>query len=220
MFFSIGMEDSSQLAAGFFNRRHTGSRQAMKALRIVLEALVLVTVLVTLTGCLRYITHDRSKVLLPGVDIDQTLKIAAIEIDKGNTGCVLGVWAIRDQIVTAGQASRISDIYFSHIGLLKQSFNIWHLTWSIADLYDNGDQATRAALQKAYDDAKQRAKALGGLANKFVNGDKVYMGDAHSLGRRYAQTHVVVPGNPKYLQSFEEYLKKHSQTDKKAHPAS
>ncbi len=202
------------------SERLTGSRRATKFLRILLEALIAVAMMGTLTGCLRYITHDRSKVLLQGVDIDQTLKIAAIEIDKGTTGCVLGVWAIRDQVVTPDQAARISDLYFSHIGLLKQSFNVWHLTWSIADLYDNGDQATKAALQKAYEDAKRRAKALGGLADKFVNGDKVYMGDAHSLGRRYAETHVVVPGNPKYLQSFEEYLKKHPQSDKKAHPAS
>jgi hypothetical protein len=78
-----------------------------------------------------------------------------------------------------------------------------------------GDDTSRTALQKAYEDAKHRAKALGGLANKFVNGDKVYMGDAHFLGRRYAETHVVVPGNPKYLQSFEEYLKKHPQSNKK-----
>ena len=56
------------------------------------------------------------------------------------------------------------------------------------------------------------------LADKFVNGDKIYMGDAHSLGRRYAETHVVVPGNPKYLQSFEEYLKKHPQSDRKVQP--
>ena len=197
----------------------TWSIRSKKVLVVLLQILVVV-VLVSLAGCLRYITHDRSKVLLPGVDIDQTLKIAAIEIDKGTTGCVLGVWAIRDQVVTTEQASKISDIYFSHIALLKQSFNVWHLTWSIADLYDNGNQETRAALQKAYDDAKRRAKALGGLANRFVNGDKIYMGDAHSLGRRYAETHVVVPGNPKYLQSFEEYLKKHPQGDAKAHPAS
>ena len=184
-----------------------------------LRAFIAVAVLVSLTGCLRYLTHDRLKVLLPGVDIDQTLKIAAMEIDKGNWGCVLGIWAIRDQVVTVDQAARIGDLYFSHIGLLKQSFDVWHLTWAIADLYDNGDQGTRAALQKAYEDAKQRAKALGGLANRFVNGEKIYMGDAHSLGRRYAKTHVSFP-EPKYLQSFEEYLKKHAQDGKKAHPTS
>jgi len=62
-----------------------------------------------------YLTHDRSKVLLSGVDIDQTLKIASIEIDKGTWGCVLGIWAIRDQVVTPAQAGSISDLYFSHV---------------------------------------------------------------------------------------------------------
>ena len=161
---------------------HTGSIRVIKALRILLQTFIVVAVLVNLAGCLRYLTHDRSKVLLPGVDIDQTLKVATIEIDKGTMGCVLGVWAIRDQVVTVDQASKIGDLYFSHIDSLKQSFNVWHLTWAIADLYDNGDNATRATLQKAYEDAKQRAKALHGLADKFVNGDKIYMGDAHSLG--------------------------------------
>jgi hypothetical protein len=191
------------------------SIRTRRILKLLLQALIVCTAFATLTGCLRYITHDRSKVLLPGVDIDQTLKIAAIELDKGTFGCVLGVWVLRDQVVTPNQAAAISTLYFSHICSLTQSFNVWHLTWAIADIYDNGDDATRAALQKAYVDAKRRAKALGGLANKFVNGDKVFMGDAHSLGRRYAETHMVVPGNPKYVQSFEEYLKKHPQTVQK-----
>lgn len=189
-----------------------------KRAQIILVLCSTVAVLMSQTGCLRYLTHDRSKVLLPGVDIDQTLRIAAIELDKGTWGCVLGVWVIRDQAMTPDQVSRISDLYFSHIDSLRPSFNVWHLTWAIADLYDNSDDPTRAALKKAYDDAKKRARALGGLANKFVNGDKIYMGDAHSLGRLYAEKHVVVPGNPKYLQSFEEYLKKHPQGNKKAHP--
>ncbi len=180
-----------------------------KALTSLLRIFIVVFVFASLSGCMRYLTHDRSKVLLPGVDIDQTLKIAAIEIDKGTLGCVLGLWVIRDQVVTNDQANKISDLYFTHIGLLKQSFNIWHLTWTIADLYKNGDETTKAELKKAYEDAKSRAKSLGGLANKMVNGDNVYMGDAHFLGRRYAELHVVVPGNKQYLQSFEEYLKKH-----------
>ena len=184
----------------------------------MLRALIVFAVLANVAGCLRYITHDRSKVLLPGVDIDQTLKIAELELDKGTLGCVLGVWVLRDQVVTPNQAAAISTLYFSHVCSLTQSFNVWHLTWAIADLYNNGDTATRAALQKAYTDARRRAKALGGLANKFVNGDKIYMGDAHSLGRRYAETHMVVPGNPKYVQSFEEYLKKHPQADEKHSP--
>jgi hypothetical protein len=195
--------------------------QAIKTTaRILMQAIIAVAFLAGLSGCLRYLTHDRSKVLLKGVDIDQTLKIASIEIDKGTLGCVLGVWAIRDQVVTPTQATAISGLYFSHIDSLKQSFNIWHLTWAIADLYENGNDSTRVTIHKAYEDAKQRAKKLGGLADKFVNGDKIYMGDAHSLGRRYAETHVVVPGNPKYLQSFEEYVKKHPQKKKKVNASS
>jgi hypothetical protein len=167
--------------------------------------LVLGMLLLSLPGCLRYLTHDRSEVLLAGVDIDQTLRVAAIELDKGTLGCVLGVWAMRDQVVTPAQAARVSELYLSHIDSLQQYFNVWHLTWAIGDLYRNGDDSVRAVLQQAYDDAKRHAAALGGTADKFVNGDKLYMGDAHSLGRRYAELHVVVPGNKKYLQSFEDY---------------
>ncbi len=172
--------------------------------------IVMTLLLVSVGGCMRYLTHDREKVLLSGIDIDQTLKIAAIEIDKNTWGCVLGIWVIRDQVVTSAQAGLISDLYFSHIEKLKHSFNIWHLTWAIADLYKNGDEPTRTVMLKAFSDAKIRARRLGGTADKFVNGCDLYMGDAHSLGRRYAQKHSVVPGNPKYLQSFEEYAKKHS----------
>jgi hypothetical protein len=210
-----------QVKEATMNTPHNGTIRTTKtAPRILLQSLIVIVMLAGLSGCLRYLTHDRSKVLLPGVDIDQTLKIASIEIDKGTLGCVLGVWAIRDQVIAPTQATSISDLYFSHIASLKQSFNIWHLTWAIADLYENGGDSTRAALQKAYEDAKQRAKALHGLADKFVNGDKIYMGDAHSLGRRYAETHVVVPGNKKYLQSFEEYVKKHPQNKKKVNTSS
>jgi hypothetical protein len=39
----------------------------------------------------------------------------------------------------------------------------------------------------------------------MANGEKIYMGDAHGGGRAFAKKHVVVPGNDKYLQSFEDY---------------
>lgn len=201
------------------NTPRRGTVRVRTAPRILLQLFVLVAAVVGLTGCLGF-PHDRSKVLLEGVDIDQTLKIAEMEIDKGTIGCVLGVWAIRDQVITPSQAARISDLYFSRIDSVYWSFNYWHLTWAIADFYKNGNDSTRTVLQKAYHDAKERADYLGGLADRFVNGDKLYMGDVHALARRYAETHVVVPGNPKYLQSFEEYLKKHPQRDKKPRPSS
>lgn len=174
----------------------------------LMRAILLILIVLVPCGCLRYLTHDRGEVLLDGVDIDQTLKIAKINLDKYSTTSILGVWVIRDQYVTPSQAARISDLYFSHIDSLKQQFSIWHFTWAIADLYRNGDENTRNVLQTAYDDAKLRVKKLGGRYGKFVEGDKMYMGDAHFLGRMYAERHVVVPGNPKYLQSYDEYAQK------------
>lgn len=164
----------------------------------------------SVSGCMRYLTHDRSKVILQNVDIDQTLDIAAIDLDRGERGSVLTVWAIRDQVVTAAQAGRISDLYFSHIEKINGKFNIWHLTWAIADLYRNGDSAVCAAIDNAYGDARMRVKESYGIADRFVNGDKLYMGDAHSLGRAYAHRHVVVTGNPDYVQSVSEYRKRNA----------
>jgi hypothetical protein len=158
------------------------------------------------TGCLRYLTHDRSNVLLDNVDIDQSLDISAMELDRNTWGCILAVWAIRDQKITPQQAARISELYFSHIDKITIGFNIWHLTWAIADVYRNGNDAVKAAMQKAYDDAKIRARTKAPHAKKFVNGDTLYMGDAHFLGRAYAHRHVVVPGNKDYVQSARLYI--------------
>jgi len=55
-----------------------------------LPALIVLAMLASVSGCMPYLTHDRSKVLLSGVDIDQTLKIASIEIDKGDLGMCSG----------------------------------------------------------------------------------------------------------------------------------
>ena len=174
----------------------------MKPIRTIITVLIFIA----FSGCMRYLTHDRNKVLLEGVDINQTLKIAEIELDKGGTTSILGVWVLRDQKVTPAQAEKISNLYFSHIDTLKPHFSIWHLTWAIADVYRNGDDSIRTVLQKAFDDAKQRVKKLGGKYEKFVVGDKLYMGDAHFLGRAYAERHMVVPGNIKYLQSFKDTI--------------
>jgi hypothetical protein len=178
--------------------------------KISANAPFLVALLVTAVGigsCMRYLTHNRDEVIIKGVDIDQTLDVAAVDLKRGGWGSVLTVWAIRDQEVTPPQTARISQLYFQNIDKVKWKFNIWHFTWAIADLYRNGSQPVRDSLQAAYNDARVRVKQSYGTANKFVNGDKLYMGDAHSLGRAYAHRHVVVPGNADYVQSFAEYLK-------------
>jgi hypothetical protein len=173
----------------------------------VLKILPLFLLLSAFTGCMRYLTHDRSKVLLDGVDIDQTLKVAEVKMSEqqGKLGTSLPLWVIRDQIITPEQGKQISSLYFQHVNNLQKKFDIWHLTWAIADIYRLGDTSVKAVMDSAYKDASARAAKIEGIADKMVNGDKIYMGDAHSGGRAFAKKHVVVPGNKKYLQSYKEY---------------
>ena len=58
----------------------------------------------------------------------------------------------------------------------------------------------------AFGDASRRADSLKGSADKMVNGEILYLGDAHSGGRAFARRHVVVPGNKQYIQSFDDYM--------------
>jgi hypothetical protein len=165
------------------------------------------------SGCLPYIYHDRHQVLIPGIDIDQTLDVAQAELAQGGGTSVLTIWAMRDQIVTPSQAARISDIYLEHIDEVDRpdtparTFQVWHLTWAIANLYRLGGDGVKASLEPAYRDAAARVEVLDmKAAHLHFSGEKLYMGDAHGGGRAYAQSHLVVPGNKDYLGSFEEYL--------------
>jgi hypothetical protein len=164
-------------------------------------------------SCLPYIYHERDRVLVPGIDIDSTLDVAELELEGGGSLSVLTIWAIRDQVVTPAQARRISKIYFDHIlevdgeGAKSRKFQVWHLTWAISNLYREGGQEVRQALEDAYADASMRVEALKmKAASLHFAGDEIYMGDAHAGGRAYARKHLVVPGNPDYLQSVKQYL--------------
>ncbi|MBN1758626.1 MAG: hypothetical protein JW863_09925 [Chitinispirillaceae bacterium] len=183
----------------------------MKNRRIICLVVAVFSVAPT-TGCLRHLTQDRSKVLLEGVDIDQTLLVARDHLSErnGRWGSSLGIWVIRDQPITPAQAQVISRMYFQYIGSLKKEFDIWHFTWAIANLFRLGNNDVKDALQAAYTDAGVRALRQGGLAHRMTNGAKMYLGDAHSGGRAFAKKHVVVPGNRRYLQSYDEYAGKKS----------
>ncbi len=173
----------------------------------VLKVLPLLLLFSSLTGCMRYLTHDRSEVLLDRVDIDQTLKVAEVKMNErqGKLGTSLPLWVIRDQVITADQGKQISSLYFQYVDNLQKKFDIWHLTWAISNIYRLGNDSVKAVIDSAYRDASLRAAKLEGIADRMVNGDKIFMGDAHSGGRAFARKHVVVPGNKKYLQSYEEY---------------
>jgi hypothetical protein len=183
--------------------------------RLRIAAVVaVVTLSIGANGCLPYLYKERAPALIPGIDIDQSLDVAQRELEKPKATSVLGVWALRDQPVTAAQAARINDMYLGSIPRIDdeemrhRSFAVWHFTWAISNLYRFGDDAVKAALEPAYADAVARAKKLDrSVVDKLVLGKDIYSGPAHAGGRAYAHKHLVVPGNEEYLQSFAQYRK-------------
>ncbi len=171
----------------------------------ILRIIIVITALSVVVGCMRYMTHRRPEALVEHINIDKTLLVAERELEKGGWGSVLTLWAIRDQHLTPNQADRVSELYFRYIDGLKRDFNSWHLTWAVANMYRLGPSEVKTKLKKAYEDAKERARRMGGLADKHVNGEKIYMGDAHIGGRFHAKRHIIAPGNEDYLQSVAEY---------------
>ena len=170
-----------------------------------------------LLGCFPYVYHDRDRVLIKGVDIPATLEIAKTELEEGGFDATLTIWAIRDQIVTADEALAISKLYFGYIDKVASEkerttadFGVWHFSWAIANLYRNGDDSVKKVLDNAYVDAQMRPEGLKNFksaAVEHVNGSKIYMGDVHALARSFARSHIVAPGNDKFLQSLDDYKK-------------
>jgi hypothetical protein len=157
--------------------------------------------------------HRRQKpALVKNVNIDETLKISKDEMQKQSISQSLGIWVLRDQVVTAPQAKTISELYLSKIDSMKSEFNIWHASWAIANLYRFGNNAVKAELETAYQKAKKQPERIQKrgtrkLANRHINGKRTVTGFIHAGGRSYAKKHLVVPGNKRYLQSYEDYLK-------------
>lgn len=165
-----------------------------------------------------YIYFEREKVLLDGIDFDATLRIAELELEHGGASSVLTVWVIRDQIMPVSVAAKISALYLKYIdgdgikvteGIYNHDFAVWHFAWAIGNIYRlNGDDIKQVT-REAYEDALRRPMTIGGFARgalqRHLTEDRIYMGDAHEGGRSYAHSHIVIPGNPDYLQRFEDY---------------
>src|SRR5271170_2151620 len=134
----------------------------------MLAAALLCLLLASYVRYAPFITGDQSQVLIRGVNIDQTLVIAEQELKKGGFPSPLTLLGIRDQVYTEAQAQKVSYLYFRYVDTLKDYFPIWHFTWAISNIYRNGDAAVRAQLELAYQDAKKRAKAAGGFADRHV----------------------------------------------------
>jgi len=169
-------------------------------------------------ACLRYVYHKQDRVVVWGIDVCATLEIARSELEEGGFDATLAIWSIRDQVVTLGQAKAISALYFQYIDKVAAEpdartadFGVWHFAWAISNLYRNGDDRIQSALDGAYRDARQRPDRLRyfkDIASEHVNGERIYMGDIHGPARSFARSHIVAPGNDKYLQSLDEYKDK------------
>ena len=153
-------------------------------------------------------TGERNEVVLEGIDIDQSLLIAGRELQSGGRRASLGLWALRDQIITPVHALRITHLYFNYIDELETRFDVWHLSWAISNLYRSADGLTRGILRPAFIDAKERSRDLHRIAKRHIQGERIYRGDIHFLGRLYSRRHLVVPGNNKYLQSAGQYFER------------
>ncbi len=166
-----------------------------------------------------YVSYDNQKpVLIEGIDWEATLKVAEAEFARELSTSELAIWAIRDQLVPPEVATRIATLYFKNIDMLydtapftRLDWNhaVWHLSWAISNLYRNGDAAVKTALQLAYDDAIKRPETLERytyIAIDHIRNDVVVMGDIHTPAHNRMKQLVVAPGNPEYLQSYDEYL--------------
>lgn len=164
-----------------------------------------------------YIYFERDKVLLEGIDFDATLRIAELELEDGGFDSILTIWTIRDQIISPAIAQRIGELYLRYIDSPQvqgsnRNFTVWHFAWAIGNIYRLGGEEVKAAIEKAYQDALKRPQKIDppydGILKNHLTGDRIYMGDAHAGGRAYARSHIVIPGNPRYLQSFDDYAAK------------
>lgn len=168
-----------------------------------------------------YLVFDKQEaVLLDGIDFEQTLKVAEAEFARQAATSELVIWGIRDQVITAEIARRISELYFANIDMLynTEPFTIidwnhavWHFAWAISNLYRNGDGAVKQELQSAYDDALQRPETLEKfkfIAADYIRGERIVMGDAHTPAHNLMLKLIVIPGSDEYVNSYEEYLEK------------
>ena len=113
-----------------------------------------------LNSCFLSLHHRRKPALIRNVNIDETLKISKDEMQKKNLSQSLGLWVIRDQIVTPAQAKIISELYLSKIDSMNSDFNIWHSSWAISNLYRFGDEAVKKELETAYQKAKKQPERI------------------------------------------------------------
>ncbi|MDG0970373.1 MAG: hypothetical protein P8Q37_09190 [Porticoccaceae bacterium] len=161
--------------------------------------------------------NDQQSVLIKNIDWQATLKVAEAEFARKLSTSELPIWGIRDQVITPDIATKIAALYFDNIDMLYETspftmldwnHAVWHLSWAISNLYRNGNAEVKKRLQLAYQDAIKRPETLERftyMAIDHIRNDIVVMGDIHAPANKRMKQLIVVPGNPEYLQSYDEY---------------
>src|SRR5688572_14351367 len=112
------------------------------------------------SSCFLSMHYRQKPALVKNTNIDETLKISKDEMQKQSISQPLGLWVLRDQVVTPAQAKTISELYLAKIDSMKSDFNIWHSSWAIANLYRFGNDAVKAELETAYQKAKKQPERI------------------------------------------------------------
>jgi hypothetical protein len=113
--------------------------------------------------------NDQESVLIEGVDLAETLKVAEAEFARELSTSELPIWAIRVQVVTLQIAAKIAQLCFDNIEMLctTEPFTIidwnhalWHFSWATSHSYRHGDIAVKASLKLNCEDAITRSEIL------------------------------------------------------------
>lgn len=175
-------------------------------------AFIVPVLAVSLNSCAVY--NSQKPALVKGVDVDQTLLVARDEMKKTDMAQSLGIWVLKDQILTPQQAKVVSELYLANLDRIVTPFNIWHAAWTISNMYRLGSDEVKAELEKAYQIAIKEPDRISddddfkGAAVDHINGKNLTTGFIHIGGISYAYDHLVVPGNNKYIQSYQDYLQR------------
>ena len=164
--------------------------------------------------------NNQAAVVIENIDLEATLRVAEAEMARKSATSELVIWGIRDQVISPEIAKKVSELYFSNIDMLYEStaftaidwnHAVWHFAWAISNLYRNGDAEVKTELQLAYEDAQKRPETLDYfkyIAINYIRGESIVMGDIHTPAHEAVQKLIVAPGNPGYINSYEEYLEK------------
>ena len=117
----------------------------------------------------------KSAVLVEGIDLVVTLKVAEAELARKTSTSEFALWGIRDQTITPEIARRISELYFANIDML----------------YDTAPFTARQLIG---------ITLFGILLGPFRI--FVVVGDTHTSARNRMQQLIVAPRNADYLNSY------------------